>query len=513
MASSSLLNPLHARRPTRAVPSDGHITLRQPASRSRSACGIRRQEADPESRGTEGVQLPGSRGDCVTSAWEACLVTMPSAARDSDSAPPLRVIDLFCGAGGLSSGFQRAGFSIEAGSDNDPDAMATYAANFPQAAPITGDVRQAEVRERIMAAGKGVDVVVGGPPCQAFSQVRNHSRLIDDPRNSLYREFVRVVDDIEPQAFVMENVPGMDQMGVKEQVRSDLELGGKYNVSAQLLDAANFGVPQTRKRLVFIGIHRSLRSAPPILEGTGATSALTLLPDSEARRGYRLALRTDQVAEYLLDRLRDPADLSVVSVSQAIGDLSALLPGNRAGLTSTSLLPAPSSAYQEMLRDASVVANLEVPRINKDTTLRLKDIPPGGNYRDLSESMRARYITGQKWGPSTGSGTLSRKHYYAYRKLHPEIWAWTLNTKADAVYHFDTPRALSVREFCRLQSFSDAFQVITDPRKGEIVGRMPNGATHSRYRQVGNAVPPLLAAAIAEQVHRVIMTHQPALTA
>jgi DNA (cytosine-5)-methyltransferase 1 len=135
--------------------------------------------------------------------------------------------------------------------------------------------------------------------------------------------------------------------------------------------------------------------------------------------------------------------------------------------------------------------------MNEDTVLRLLSIPQGGNYRDLPDDLTARYITGQRWGQSNGTGQLSRKHFYAYRRLHPSIWAWTLNTKADSVYHYSFPRALTVREFARLQSFPDWFVVTTDPRKGMIEGRHDGGAAHSRYRQIGNAVPPLLAEAIA----------------
>lgn len=407
------------------------------------------------------------------------------------------MVDLFCGAGGLSVGFAHAGFEVLVGSDNDPDAMATFARNFPTAEAVVGDIRRPQIRRKVIEAGEGADVVVGGPPCQAFSQVRNHSRLIDDPRNSLYREFVRVVGKIEPRAFVMENVQGMAQMGVKEQVLQDLAQSGKYQVRAQLLDAADFGVPQTRKRLIFVGLHRDLGQEPPDMHGSGASVALTLMSDAVDDGGYRLGLRNDVVAEELLDRLRDPSDLGVVSASQAVGDLSFLVAGAREDTLELSQLPAAASAYQELMRTTTTVANLSVPRMNRDTKLRLDGIPPGGNYRDLPEGLKARYLTGQKWGPSTGSELLARKHYYAYRRLHPELWAWTLNTKADAVYHYAESRALSVREFCRLQSFPDDFVVVTDPRRGEIPGRLPNGATHSRYRQIGNAVPPLLARAIA----------------
>jgi DNA (cytosine-5)-methyltransferase 1 len=410
------------------------------------------------------------------------------------------VVDLFCGAGGLSVGFAKAGFEVLAGSDNDPDAMATFARYFPTAKAVVGDIRKPQVRCKVIDAGEGADVIVGGPPCQAFSQVRNHSRLIDDPRNSLYCEFVRVVGKIEPRAFVMENVQGMAQMGAKEQVLQDLAQSGKYRVRAQLLDAVDFGVPQTRKRLIFVGLHRDLGQKPPDMDGSGASVALTLMNDAVQGGGYRLGLRNDVVAEELLDRLRHPRDLGVVSAEQAIGDLDFLVAGSREDTLDLSRLPSAASAYQELMRTSTTVANLSVPNMNRDTKLRLDGIPPGGNYRDLPEALKARYLTGQKWGPSTGSDRLARKHYYAYRRLHPGLWAWTLNTKADAVYHYAESRALSVREFCRLQSFPDDFVVTTDQRRGEIPGRLPNGATHSRYRQIGNAVPPLLAGAIAGSV-------------
>lgn len=430
----------------------------------------------------------------------------PSASRPSG--PELTVVDLFAGAGGISQGFQNAGFRVLGGLDIDPDAVATYATNFKGAQSVCGDIRTREVRERVLEMASKADVIAGGPPCQAFSQVRNHARLIDDPRNSLYREFVRVVGVAKPKAFLMENVTGMDQMGVRSQIAHDLELEGEYVVHSQVVDAANFGVPQTRKRLLFIGVHRSLHCAPPVLAGTDATSALFLERSKSKRMPYRLTLSDDLWADKIAKCLADPSDLSVISVEKAISDLAGLKTGNREDELDYSLLGPPVTAYQRLMRSGNgkVLSNVQVPRINPDTRIRLAKIPQGGNHRDLPESLLGRYLTGQKWGQSNGSGRLSRRHFYAYRRLHPSIWAWTLNTKADSVYHYSTCRALSVREFARIQSFPDSFVITTDPNRGMIRGRIDGGPAHSRYRQIGNAVPPLLAEAVASKLKDILVT-------
>lgn len=410
------------------------------------------------------------------------------------------MVDLFAGAGGLSEGFRQAGYTVLAGSDHDPDAAATYSSNFPGARTIVGDVRDEDVRASILKVAKEADVIVGGPPCQAFSQVRNHTRLIDDPRNSLYREFVRMVSEARPRAFLMENVPGMAQMGIKEQVRQDLSLDGEYLVEPQLCDAADFGVPQTRKRLLFLGIHHSLNVVPPPIVGSGVTTLVNLDRSTENEQIRYIVSSKQHLGINLAEALADPFDALAVTASQAISDLNRLTAGRREDILSEGL-PAAESAYQKMMRSGlrnQDVTNVSVPRVLADTELRLNGIPAGGNHRDLSEELLERYLSGAKWGPHNGSGRMSRRHYYAYRRLHPDVWAWTLNTKADSVYHYSQARCLSVREFARIQSFPDHFKFVTDPRRGQIPGRIDGGAAHSRYRQVGNAVPPLLARAAAQ---------------
>jgi DNA (cytosine-5)-methyltransferase 1 len=417
-----------------------------------------------------------------------------------DASPSFSVLDLFSGAGGISEGFREAGYHVLAGSDSDPDAAATYAHNFPKAKVITGDIREPAIYEKILKEAKSASVVVGGPPCQAFSQVRNHSRIIDDPRNALYREFVGVVRAALPMAFIMENVTGMDQMGVREQVITDLSLDGEYTVLPQVLDAANFGVPQTRKRLFFVGVKSTCGVRPPEVVGTLATETADLVRAAD-KKGTRYQLRIqEQIQGKGVGRaLLDPEDPSVVTASEALSDLEGLPVGNRDDEIHYRDLPAAKTAYQRKMREKAGddLLNVQVPRINEDTVLRLAGVPQGGNHRDLPDDLLDRYLTGQRWGQDNGSGLLSRRHFYAYRRLHPDIWAWTLNTKADSVYHYKHTRALSVREFARLQSFPDRFVFTTDPRKGMIAGRHDGGPGHSRYRQVGNAVPPILACAVA----------------
>lgn len=410
-------------------------------------------------------------------------------------------VDLFCGAGGLSEGLRRAKFQVVAAADHDPDACATYRLNHPDAVVVEGDLTASGNHEAVVdAVGSArLGLLAGGPPCQAFSQIHNHDRLLTDPRNRLYREFVWLLRELRPAALLLENVPGMNQLAggaVRKQIEEDLSLGGQYQVVSGVLDAADFGVPQRRPRLVFIGVERDFPPAE-LPAGTGISKLLRVAPSGGDPE--------DEFAESerLGAWLRDPRDVRAVTAAQAISDL--LEPGG-------AYAGPPESAYQELMRrESDAPQDHEPSRIRDDTVRRLKAVPPGGNVHDLPERLLRRYLDGTKWGPAGNGKRLARRHYYAYRRLHPDRLAWTVNTKADFAYHYGPPRGLSVREAARLQGFPDRYRFTTAPPG--TPGQYKNGARHSRYRQVGNAVPPPLAKAIGEAIAAALLEQPLAIAA
>lgn len=427
-------------------------------------------------------------------------------------------VDLFCGAGGFSEGLRQAGFHTIAANDFDLSAGATYDANHHAHGTtfVPGDIKSAEVQAALLDAigGRDVDAVVGGPPCQAFSQVRNHRRVIDDPRNHLYRQYVSMLAKIRPKVFVMENVPGLENLdggAIRAQIIEDLALDGDYLVASRVVDAAAFGVPQTRLRVLFVGVRRDLREAPRFPQSAHFSDLpiLERVADARTKSGWTYRHVRSLLTEPAYQALTNPDDLRMVSVEQAIGDLIYLRPSAKlvrrpSNEPVTYSAPAESAYQAARRRGSAVLFNADVPSIREDTVARLLAIPPGGNFRDLPKALSARYLSGKKWGPELGRKNLSRKYFFAYRKLHPAHVSWTLNTKADCVFHYSNPRALTVREFARLHSFDDTYHFMFGDR-------------HSRYRQVGNAVPPLLARAIGETLKRILAdaqtTRQPELLA
>lgn len=351
----------------------------------------------------------------------------------------MNVIDLFCGCGGFSKGFEQAGFNIRLGIDIWQDAVTTYKANFPYAATIVGDISTLTGDDLLAAAGMSadeVDVIIGGPPCQGFSL--SGKRMLDDPRNILYKSFVRMVETIQPKAFVMENVPGLVRLfngQVKEQVIEDFTNIG-YKVEMRQLTASDFGVPQARTRVFFVGISKSKIKNP----------------------AYKFPTETHGVNKK-----------PYVTCKEALSDLDFI--GDRRLLDDEAEYELPAmSEYQEIMRKNSDKLLNHVTTIHTEKTRSIiAMVPDGGNYKDLPHEL---------WS--------TRKVNIAWTRMDSAKPCFTIDTGHNHHFHYRANRVPTVRESARIQSFPDDFRFI--------------GIKTSQLKQVGNAVPPLLAQAVAESV-------------
>jgi DNA (cytosine-5)-methyltransferase 1 len=355
----------------------------------------------------------------------------------------LTAIDLFCGAGGLSEGFRQAGFDILAGNDFDETAGLTYSATHPNSRFFEGPVQDISARDFLSATGlvRGeLDCLIGGPPCQAYS-VYNHQRGMHDLRSHLFQEYLRIVDGLSPKWIVMENVRGILSIAGGEVVRSIImglnELG--YRVEMQVLKAEDFGVPQERRRVVFVGT----RSDLPIRFPTPT-------------HGHDVTPFT--------------------TIKQAIADLPHLKNGGFIGPTKYSK-KAQSNYQAEMRLDASLILNHSTPKLSAINLERMKHIPPGGSWRNIPIDLLPEGMKKAK----------RSDHTKRYGRMTWGGLACTILTKCDvhwgAYIHPEQDRAISVREAARLQSFPDWFEF--------------KGSMTDQYVQIGNAVPPLLGKNIA----------------
>ena len=186
--------------------------------------------------------------------------------------PKYNIIDLFAGCGGLSTGFEMAGFNIPLAIEKDEWASDTYKFNHPDTTVITEDITKIDNPKKLLPADVKIHGVIGGPPCQGFSL--SGKRDPKDPRNSLFMDFVRFVSIFKPSFFVMENVPGIlsmqtaDKQSVVKLILNEYEKAG-YNAAYKVLNAAEFGVPQLRNRVIFVGIRKDLPFIEQKLYPTG----------------------------------------------------------------------------------------------------------------------------------------------------------------------------------------------------------------------------------------------------
>lgn len=353
-------------------------------------------------------------------------------------------IDLFCGAGGLSEGLRQAGFHVLAGNDYDECAGATYAATHREARFLGGPIQNVSSEALMRAAGvkRGqLDVLAGGPPCQAYS-VYNHQRGMHDERSLLFHEYLRAVNDLQPRWVVMENVMGILSAGHGAAVSAILagfkKLG--YEIDYRILKAEQFGVPQERRRVVFIGN----RTGEPII-----------FPEPT----------------------HGPGLLPYVTVADAISDLPRLKNGE--SWTSNAYASAASSQFQAELRaDSPGVRNHSAPKLAQINEERMRYIPPGGSWRDIPIDLLPRGMKAAR----------RCDHTKRYGRLEWGGLSSTILTKCDvhwgAYIHPEQDRSLTVREAARFQSFPDWFTF--------------EGSKTEGFVQVGNAVPPMLGRAIGQ---------------
>ncbi len=381
---------------------------------------------------------------------------------------PLTTLDLFAGAGGITEGFRQAGFSCVFANDFNPNAVATFRLNHPATDATCGPVEEQDprsVRRRLGLKKGELDCLVGGPPCQGFS-IYAPDRILDDPRNSMFRHYLRFVDEFAPKTILIENVPGMLSLGggkVVETILRELAHRG-YRTECRILLAAHFGVPQTRFRLIF------LASLEPGLKHPEPTHYF------EARANFTGgATLTDRLGPLDSLRLRSAATLR-----DAIADLPAIGAG---GGSDEAEYPSDHrrSPFAESLRmGADTLFNHTCNKLSQINLDRLMHIPPGGAWTDIPEALL----------PAGMRRARRSDHTKRYGRLHWDSLACTMLTKCDphwgAVFHPEQARTFSVRETARIQSFPDTYRFL--------------GTRGSQYEQVGNAVPVLLARALAAEI-------------
>ncbi|MBA2691544.1 MAG: DNA cytosine methyltransferase [Rubrobacter sp.] len=398
------------------------------------------------------------------------------------SEPSLTAADLFAGAGGLSVGFHRAGFESLFFNEMDERAGATFSRNFPAATPFVGPVEELDagrVRDESALGGGALDVMVGGPPCQGFS-INAPIRSDSDARNHLFRHFIRIaLEGVRPKFVVIENVPGLASLGSGETLRSVVAAFGRagYRVAFRILNAAHYGAPQERWRLFFLGT----RLPGVELSFPEPTHYSFQRPNFTGGREhiFRHAVGGSQ------DGLFDEPLATPTTVGEAISDLPPISSGG--GEPEMEYAREAESAYQAEMRSGSEkIYNHESAGVSAVNLERMKHVAPGGSWRDIPFELL----------PKGMQRARRSDHTRRYGRLHPDHLSPTVMTKCDphwgTVFHYEQDRIISVRETARIQSFPDWFQF--------------TGSKADQYRQVGNAVPPMLAQALAEHIKGLLAT-------
>lgn len=463
-----------------------------------------------------------------------------------------RVLDLFSGCGGISLGFQEAGFQNTAAIEIDPEAAASYGHNFHSGDPRHSkarDITKLSPEELAAELGLGpvsscIDVLIGGPPCQAFARVgRSKLREIDehpqafihDARARLYLEYLRYVSAFQPIAILMENVPDVLNHGgqnVAEEICEVLEKKG-YEARYTLLNAAFYGVPQMRERMFLVGYRRELGCEIKFPE---PTHWVDLPPGYEGSRAVALKLMSDAGLESKAFDYVEPPEASpglppAITAEEAVGDLPSI---DARGQLRSGLLrrgarrfdaPVPYDRRRKVSRYAQRMRTwkgFEAPEALRDHVIRylprdydlFARMNPGDQYPEAWK--HAHDMLAERLAELRRKGQVLREGSAAYEELHraivppydagkfPNKWRkmWRdqpartlmahLGKDSYSHIHYDSAQArtISVREAARLQSFPDGFVFC--------------GTMNPAFRQIGNAVPPLMAFALATEIMAVL---------
>ena len=371
----------------------------------------------------------------------------------------LNSIDLFSGCGGMTLGFGWAGFNSVLASDIDDNCKKTFATNFPEIPFLCGDLSNFTKDEfDKIISNTEIDVIIGGPPCQGFSLAnKKRNKVSEDPRNKLFYEFVKTINWYNPKSFVMENVKGllsMESGQVIKQIQNEFENAGEfgYEVRTKVLKASDYGVPQSRERVIIIGIRKDLE----------------LIPEFPSKKYQK-----------------------EVTVDDAISDL----PKINAGQGEENMIYpfSPVNDYQKFMRKNSKrVFNHIAMRHTQRLIDRFKAIQPGKNLLDVWETHGA----GQRGNPNEKSKIKFSQNNLRLiaNKPAPTIAA---SFQSNFIHPF-LDRNFTAREGARLQSFPDDF-IFEGMRT-----KMSWEKGLSQYQQIGNAVPPLMAFEIASTLKRVL---------
>lgn len=385
--------------------------------------------------------------------------------------PALHAVSLFSGAGGFCEGVRLAGYEILCAVEVDPSACRTHRANFPKVPLFSGNIKEFLADGYIGTPGRGelqalgVDLVYGGPPCQGFSQIG--PRDVSDPRNLLYKEFSRILEVLAPRCFVMENVPNILAMKngeYRNDILNSFHIAGYRRTAIFTLLASEFGVPQDRRRVFFIGLRDDL----------------LLNRDFEA------------VCARLLDERRSDR---YITVRQAISDLPRDVAANDEPLIYPARRPGRYTDYQQLMRldfDTPLLSRQAKRGSLEDQVLLLHN-----HHTKRIEERRQRIIETIKPGgrgdslpPDLWQGSRAHK----WRRLHPQRPSYTIlaqmHRDLSEWIHPEYNRWITVRESARLQSFHDGFVFC--------------GSEFQQLKQVGNAVPPLLAFAVAGAITKLL---------